>query len=272
MAHNAGGTGGTSGSDPDPADPNPNGGTSNNGDPDDDFATGIDLDEMDEMLISDCRVLNQLSQSPDFIAKMNELKTATLGDIEISYLGVTDGNGTTTFPSFYRDQGQPNSHEVPLVIPTGPINVMLHNHSTESTPNVTSNRSLPVQSPSDLNAIYNFYENGHITNLDNFVSVLITPDQTVYALTINWPSDFQTNGEKFLKIIDVIERKYSNVILEGNANDINETNFAKTLKKLNVGITLYRGNFNTIRDMAPFTKWTKIKIDNNGIKTTSDCN
>lgn len=229
-------------------------------------------DEELDLLISDCNVLSQLSQSPDFITKMNELKTATTGNIEISYLGITNSNGVTTFPQNLRDQGQPNSNEAPLKIPTSPINVMLHNHATLTTTPIVGNGSLPVQSPGDMNGIWQFYDNNYITNLDNFVSVVITPDQTVYALTINWPSDFQTNGEKFLKTIEAAEAFYHKKITQGKTNDLNETAFAEKLKELNIGITLYRGNFNQVQGDAPFTKWTRIKIKNDGTKKERNCN
>lgn len=203
---------------------------------------------------------------------MNELKTATTGNIEISYLGVTDSSDNTTFPSAYRDQGQPNSNEAPLKIPTSPINVMLHNHATLTTTPIVGNGSLPVHSPGDMNGMWQFYHNGYITSLDNFVSVVITPDQTVYALTINWPSDFQTNGEKFLKTLRAAEAFYANKITQGKTNNLNETAFAKRLKELNMGITLYRGNFNQVQGDASFTKWTKIKIKNDGTKKDTNCN
>ena len=124
---------------------------------------------------------------------------------EISYLGVTDSNGNTTFPSEYRDEGVANSNEVPLRVPTSPINVTLHNHATitqnpNNTP-VIGNGSLPIHSPSDLYGIYDYYINGNIDNTDNYVNIVITPDQTLYAITISNESDFQANASKFLQAI-----------------------------------------------------------------------
>lgn len=233
-------------------------------------------EDFDEDLFSDCELLSQLSQSPDFIVKMNELKNGTAGNTEISYLGVTDSNGNTTFPSEYRDEGVANSNEVPLRVPTSPINVTLHNHATitqnpNNTP-VIGNGSLPIHSPSDLYGIYDYYINGNIDNTDNYVNIVITPDQTLYAITISNESDFQANASKFLQAIYLAEIFYANSITQGNSNDLNETAFIENINKYKLGLKLYKGNFNQEQTHDPFTKWTQINIDNNGNKSPRDCN
>lgn len=224
--------------------------------------------EEDEEMISDCNLLKKLSQSPDFLTKMQELKTATDGNTEISYLGNTDSNGVTTFPSNYRAEGDPNEHEVPIVIPTNKIDVIVHNHMTTTLPNVINSGSLSVHSPGDF-TILQILNASNLINTQELVHIVITPWETVYALVISDSEQFNTPLTQ--SFLNTMEYKYRNSIQIGNTVEWNEERFLQTINELKLGFDLYKSNFNQEGSNAPFTKWSKLDFNKRKEIITKNC-
>ncbi|MBL7559035.1 hypothetical protein JAO71_04390 [Olleya sp. YSTF-M6] len=225
--------------------------------------------EEEEDVITDCNLLENLSASPDFANKMQELINNTSGNTEITYFGNTDENGTTSLP--IRVESEEGVRGIDIgVNSTEQIDVFMHNHFNNG------QGSLSVFSGSDLFTLYQLYLNGNITDVDNYVMLVATPggsgandEETVYAITINNESSFSQFGANFLheyNLIDLIYDSKGNKISPNISNSLNEERFTKLLNTFNSGLTIFKG------DKDDLSNWSKLKVTQSNNITNKDCN
>jgi len=254
-------------------------GDGNNNDPDDPRtsitiingggAPGNVFGEEDDDFISDCNLLENLSTSPDFINKMQELINNTSGNTEIGYFGSTDSNGDTTLPVRVESPENVRGFDT-TIYSTEQVDVFMHNHFNNG------QGSLYVFSGSDLYTLYQLYLNGNITDTNNFVMLVATPggsgvndEETLYAITIKNETSFVTFGANFLHDFFLIDNLYNNdtnLISPNISNDLNEERFAKLLKTFNSGLTVFKG------DKDNLSSWSKLKVKNNNTLIEKNCN
>ena len=128
-------------------------------------------------------------------------------------------------------------------------------------------QSFQVQTYTQLSKLYT---NGLISDIDNFVMVVVTPgnntqseeDDTLYAITITNESDFDAFGDKYLDAPEIVDRFiYDDSQLPINrfmASSLNEERLVKALNMEESGMTIYRGDTNDLNN------WTRLKARNNG--------
>ncbi|MGY0393552.1 hypothetical protein ACW5R3_13470 [Bizionia sp. KMM 8389] len=182
-------------------------------------------------LISDCNVLNDLSASPDFPTRMQDLIANVTGNTEIAYYGETNSNDVTSFPndSNHRFESLPNAGAVvDFPLPVSVINAIIQNHFNDGT------GSYSIFSPQDLASFFSLYSNSTgsslIQDLDNFVAIVLTPgetaspdDDTVYALTISSTIDFTAVADLYAISPELIKVEYENRKISPNiSNNLNE--------------------------------------------------
>jgi hypothetical protein len=230
-------------------------------------------------LMSDCNVLENLSNSPSFDQRMQELINNVNGNTEIGYWGRNDSNNNAVFDTNDRFQSQPNQMQLSPALPSQSIDSYIHNHSfttsIDANGQTISHKPFATFSPADFYTLFLLFSNNLVTDPDNFVMVMSSPgqsinnpdDDTVYAVTINNPNDFTTFGALYLWDLDVAENFFSRVGLNpASATTMQEKKLAEILKDNNLGMTLYRGNRNDL------SNWTRIKIKNNGDVQENNCN
>ena len=225
-------------------------------------------------LISDCNTLSDLSNSPDFTPRIQELFNSTTSNTEVSYYGETSSN-TTTFPNDanHRFESTPsNGASINMPLPTTAINSVIHNHFNDGS------GCFSIFSPEDLSSFFKLFSNvnniNYIDNLDNFTAEVVTPgptsspnDDTIYAITISSAADFTAVADLYSSNTQLIEEEYKIAgISPVIGNNLNEKRLAVLFKELKMGMTLYKGDKNNLNS------WTRIKAKNNGDIKEKNCN
>ena len=162
--------------------------------------------------------------------------------------------------------------------------IIAHTHDAVG-PNNTGTNS--IFSWGDLSAIAEKIRLGQI-DTDNFVFYVITADNTIYALTIDWPSIFSEyfdvsyvpdnptlnfNSAKYAKLVQTSETYYKDdasvgsgkIGLATNSNDDLKI-FLQMLKDTKLDVSLFEVD-------PTFTTYTKKTLSNNGTVTSgTPCN
>ena len=244
----------------------------NNDSQDNTTTTTVFPEEIGE-LNDDCTLFTNLQNKVAFKDIVAYFKTKTTDTIEYGYALTTTPTGYDALSS-YNDPEVDYSvafNQVDLAGKT--INILIHTHYTGG---------LSIFSPDDLQQIYIMMKNTNITIPDNFTSIVVTPDNEVYALTIDSKENFIAFGdknfsteEKFYTFQHLFYLKNSNDgfsafngynINVGNSKEVNEMNFLKMLEKSS-GIKLYKAN-------SDLSEWNNLKVNNinNSVTQTSPCN
>lgn len=223
-------------------------------------------------LASDCNKLADLSNSPTYQLRMQELIANTTGNTEILYYGKTYDNGNTIYNDQERYEGQPDVVGVDAPFPSSKIDSFIHNHFNNG------NGTLSVFSGSDLYSLYQLYINNKIDDLSKFIMVVTTPgnniasteDDTVYAMTIANGTEFAAFGAKYLVdpiIVDnLLYDSQDNRIDKNISNSINEERFTRMLQSNNSGLNIYRG------DRDDLSSWTQLRIKSDNSLKENNCN
>jgi hypothetical protein len=215
--------------------------------------------EMEEEENIHCEELSRLSSNDSYIERMNELKTATAGNKEISYRGIGAFGHADDFPNSTRAEGNPNEHTLKFDISLGTINSVIHNHFGAT--------SLPIFSPFDIFAIYKLYLDGRIQDLTTFTMVVITPN-SLYCIKIEDVQQFADMaviyGITHQNMKDLYDEEKINVAI---SPVFNEAKLVSLLNNQNTGLRLFRG------DRDDFSKWTElVKVKVGGSVKTKTCN
>jgi len=226
-----------------------------------DTSTNVDISDFVE-LVRNCRLLDDLSNSPSFALRMQELIDNTTGNTERGYWGRNNTDGEMEYDTSDRFEGVPGVREITLNLPTSPIDSYIHNHFNNGL------GSFSIFSGGDLFTLFTLFDNGFISDVDNFVMVVATPHNTVYAITISDADDFQNFGNLFLGNIDTIENMYVFPFgIDPNiSNELNEFRLTRLLENQKLGLRLYRGDTNDLNN------WTRLKLRSNGELKENNCN
>ncbi|WP_405203359.1 hypothetical protein [Dokdonia sp. LLG6352-1] len=239
-------------------------------DPEEDENTDVVI-LLDVEFLSDCNLLGNLSDSPSYQQRIQELIDNNTGNTEIAYWGNNDNNGVTNFSDddrFESIEGQNGIQNPP--IPQDPIESFIHNHFNNGT-----NGVIPVFSPADLGTLYNLMINGRISDTDDFTMVMTSPgqsisdpsDDTLYAITITNSEDFLNFGASVFSNIDFTDAYFYGKGLRQNADTAAiERQMLEIFKENDIGLRMHRGDTNDL------SSWTRLKIKNNGDLSERDCN
>ncbi len=216
-----------------------------------------------------CELFNKLKTSFEFKSLVNYYKTKTNDTIEY-------GVALTNLPSDQYDlvQGFNNPNEEYAVsfnnadLEGKTIDIFIHTHYTGG---------LNIFSPDDLYQMNQVLKNPNITTGTNFVSVVVTPSNEVYALTISDKPAFLDFGDQWLSNVDKFEgfkTLFSSSIADNyiagygiNKNKpTNEMNFIKLLNSKSSGIKLHKAN-------ADLSQWTPLNSSKtNTVVNETPCN
>lgn len=221
-------------------------------------------------LIRDCRLLENLADSPSFQQRMQELVANNSGNTEIGYYGRNNNNGDMNYPNDDENRFESEVGKREIIIPTPQdlIDSYIHNHFNNG------EGALSVFSPGDLFTLYTLLSLGRIADADDFVMVMTSPgisnspdDDTLYAITISSVSDFLENGANSLISLDLAENLlYFAGLRSGVAPIIAEKRLVSIINDNDLGLKLFRGNKDDL------TEWTEIRRRNNGEFRERNCN
>ena len=228
------------------------------------ITTTVTLGEIGE-LNDDCSLFTNLQSDFEVKSLIEYMKTQTSDTIEKGMCL----SATTTTGQYSPIVGVPDQnldYAVGYDIPNGTVvDILIHTHYTGG---------LSIFSPHDLQQIYIMMKNPNITIPDNFVSIVVTPDNEVFAMTISSKSDFLAFGNKWFPDDEKFETFenlfYTSIVgfnINGNnSNSSNEINFLKMLGSKS-GIKLYKAN-------SDLSQWDNLKVNsiNNSVTQTSPCN
>ena len=198
-----------------------------------------------------CGIFNDLVQDQPMKDLINTLKGMTNLNTETGLALTKNADGT-----YSAIQGVPNAkNEIEFNIPNGTtIDYIIHTHYTGG---------LSIFSAQDIQTMYNIVTNGNITTSQEFVSIVVTPNNDVYALSLQNRNAFINFGNTWLSQ-DILFRGFDQVmtfkgkgnfnINRENINSNNEKNFIKMLQKRQMSIQIHKAN-------ADDSEWSRLTIN-----------
>jgi hypothetical protein len=254
IGQSGGGPTGSGSPNPDPTNPPNENGQTNNPPP-----LELILDPVvDEPTIDPCIKMNLLKNDVVFKQKLGNLKTqantAASQPKEMSFVRTLKTNPTPTDNFNYAQfLGPPGANFVNSSYVAQTLKGIDHCHNENG---------LPIFSLGDLKQGGEIASNANV-NVGDLVFTLVTKHQTTYAYQITDKNKFIAFYESYLKVGGKVEifaeqflDKYK-IKLE-STNTENETGFVKLIRDYDLGITLFRGDYNN------FNSWKKLTIDKNG--------
>lgn len=256
-----GGTGGTGGG-------APAGGGSASGGPT--SPTAPILSEVEDIIAKPCnKIKNQYIKFPSLKQSLIALK----GTISQNYENGIFIDNTATSTTQNPTQNLPNTTttggSVGLPNPISPTKYVMVAHTHDASGS-TGLGTFSIFSWADLQRIAELIKTNHI-DTDNFVFYVITADNTIYALTIDWPTIFSEyfnvytdpanplyyDSTKATALSNASEKYYSNSLIPGkisltsNPLDDQKT-FLKMMKDLKLDISLFEvgSNFDTFNKLS----------------------
>ena len=226
--------------------------------------------EPSNIIVNDkkCELFNNLKTNQSFKDIINVLKAGTTLTYE---QGVALTNQTGGIFGAIMGVANPNKKSaVEFTIPDGStIDIFIHNHYTGG---------LSIFSPDDLEQIYKVLKNPNITTGTNFVSIVVTPNEEVYAMTISDKDAFIAFGDKWFTNDDTyneFNKLYSHSIADldrypgygiKSNKPTNEQNFLRLLNSKNSGLKLHKAN-------ADLSQWTPLNLSKtNAVVPETPCN
>ena len=194
-------------------------------------------------LISDCRLLENIANSPSFQQRMQELIANNSGNTEIAYYGRNDNNDDMNYADDDRFESNEGEQEIVTSTPQDPIDSYIHNHFNNG------HGTSSIFSPGDLFTLYTLYSQGRITNVNDFVMIVTSPsnsnspdDDTVYAITISSENDFAEASSLLLSNLYFAENMFNKAGLKANVDPvIAERQMTQIIKDNEMGLNLFRG-------------------------------
>ena len=215
-----------------------------------------------------CALFNKLKNDNPFKNIIQVLKNGVTQNYEQGVVLSTQPEGD--YNAIIGTANPDNEYAVGFDIPNGTfIDIMVHNHYAGG---------LSIFSPADLEQIYKTLKNPNYKTGINFVSIVVTPDQEVYAITITDKTAFLAYADenfgtesKFYKYSLLYSQNLDDPLLKGfgiNKNHTspeNEKNFLKMLGR-NSGLKVHKAN-------SDLSQWNPLTLNpNNTVLAEPACN